>query len=100
MLLEHGHDVFPVSPKGDDVLGQTGHTSLADLERDIDTLTVYVNPTRLAPLVDEILSLGPKRVILNPGTESDDVEASLSKAGIDVLRACTLVLLSTGQFES
>jgi hypothetical protein len=46
-----------------------------------------------------MIILGPDRVIMNPGTESDEIEEELNARGIAVLRACTLVMLRTGQFE-
>jgi hypothetical protein len=45
-----------------------------------------------------ILSLKPKRIIFNPGTENDELENLATKQGIEVLEACTLVLLSTAQY--
>lgn len=99
MLDEHGHEVFPISPRGETIDGHPGYKSLGDIEPRVDTLTLYLNPTRLAPLRDEILEHAPRRVIFNPGTESDQLEQQLREAGIETIRACTLVLLSTGQFE-
>jgi hypothetical protein len=65
---------------------------------DIHTVTLYVNPANQIPFVDYILSLKPKRVIFNPGTENDAFENQLSQQGIEVLEACTLVMLNTGQY--
>jgi hypothetical protein len=45
-----------------------------------------------------MINLGPDRVIMNPGTESDELEEELNGKGIAVLRACTLVMLRTDQF--
>ena len=100
LLAEHGHRVFPVSPGGGEIRGVIGYGSVADLPADesIDTLTLYVNPVRLEPLIDDILAKNPRRVIFNPGTESDSAAKRFRDAGIEVLEACTLVLLETGQF--
>lgn len=97
-LLQHGHEVLPISPNGDDILDQKGYKSYSDIDSDIDTLTIYVNSERLAPLLDDILAAPPKRAIFNPGTESPDAEKRLEDAGVEVLEACTLVLLGTGQY--
>ena len=66
----------------------------------MDTLTVYVGPRHIGPLIDDIVVAGPRRVILNPGTESPELERVLERHGIPYLEACTLVLLATGQFET
>jgi hypothetical protein len=65
---------------------------------DIDTVTLYLNPTRQKEYYDYILSLHPKRIIFNPGTENDELIALAEEKGIEAMEACTLVLLSTGQY--
>jgi len=40
----------------------------------------------------------PNKVILNPGTANDEFYDILRRNDIEVLVACTLVLLSTGQY--
>lgn len=64
----------------------------------IDTVTLYLNPTRQKEYYDYILSLHPKRIIFNPGTENEELEALAAANGIATAEACTLVLLSTGQY--
>jgi len=65
---------------------------------EIDTVTLYVNPANQKPYYDYILSLNPRRIIFNPGTENDELVKMAETAGILTLKACTLVLLSTGQY--
>ena len=64
----------------------------------IDTVTLYINPLHQKAYYDYILSLGPRRLIFNPGTENDELASLAKNNGIDCLNACTLVLLSTGQY--
>jgi predicted CoA-binding protein len=66
--------------------------------RDIDTVTLYLNPKNQKPYYDYILSLKPKRIIFNPGAENDELSKLAEQNGIKVMEACTLVLLSTGQY--
>lgn len=65
---------------------------------DVDTVTLYLNPGHQEPYYDYILSLKPRRIIFNPGAENDELEHLAAKNGIDVLEACTLVMLGTGQY--
>ena len=65
---------------------------------DIDTITLYLNPENQKPFYDYILSLKPKRIIFNPGTENSELETLAEEAGIQTIEACTLVMLRTGQF--
>jgi uncharacterized protein len=64
----------------------------------VDTVTLYLNPTAQQEYYDYIFSLNPKRIIFNPGTENVDFAARASARGIEALEACTLVLLSTGMY--
>jgi predicted CoA-binding protein len=64
----------------------------------VDTVTLYLNPTRQEPYYDYILGLKPRRIIFNPGTENPELEMLASEAGIECMEACTLVMLSTGQY--
>ena len=65
---------------------------------DLDTITLYVGPSRQADLFDWVVSLAPKRVIFNPGTENPAFFSHLREHGIEPVMACTLVMLSTAQY--
>ena len=98
MLVSHGYYVVPVNSVHKEIEGITTVSRLTEVTETIDTLTIYVGPQHIKPLIDDIISLRPGRVILNPGTESFDLESVLSQCNIHTLKACTLVLLATGQF--
>jgi uncharacterized protein len=61
-------------------------------------VTLYLNPANQKEYYDYILSLNPKRIIFNPGAENPELEALAVANGIEPVEACTLVLLSTGQY--
>lgn len=65
---------------------------------DVDTITLYLNAGNQIPYYDYILSLQPRRIIFNPGAENEELKAKAEAAGINCMYACTLVLLSTGQY--
>ena len=96
-LVAHGHEVVPIGIKKGRVAGLDIITEHPALEQ-VDTITMYINPQRQPAYYDYILSLHPKRVIFNPGTENDELEEMLQQQGIQTMEACTLVMLSTGQF--
>ena len=97
-LCDAGHRVIPVNPALQTIEGLPVAKSLGEIREVVDTLTLYVGPQRSGPMIDDILRLAPKRVILNPGTESPELAAALDRAGIPHLEASTLVMLQTGQF--
>lgn len=101
-LLEHyGHKPLLVHPNLKEIEGHKVYSSLTELSKDfpqVDTLTVYISPMLSNKIIDEIANFKTKRVIFNPGTENDALEAALAKKGVEFERACTLVLLNTDQF--
>lgn len=98
MLKQYGHHPVPVSPKMKVLEGLPVFASLSAITQPIDTLTMYVGPERSKSLAEEIIKLNPKRVIFNPGSENPELQKTLEENDIDVLEACTLVLLRTNQF--
>ena len=64
----------------------------------VDTVTLYLNPKRQVELYDYILGLKPKRIIFNPGTENIELVELAAAQGIETEIACTLVMLSVGNY--
>jgi predicted CoA-binding protein len=98
MLKENGFEPIPIHPAGHEVDGITGLKSLDEINGPIDTLTVYVNAVVSSAEKANILRLKPRRVIFNPGAENPALATELREAGIEVVEACTLVLLRTEQY--
>ena len=98
MLRAHGHRAIPVNPAFDEVLGETCYRTIADVPEKVDTVTMYLGKQRSDPLIDEVVAAKPRRIIMNPGAENDDLAEKAEAAGIEVDYACTLVLLQTGAF--
>lgn len=98
LLSEKGHTVFPIHPALAEIDGHLVFKRLSDVPVPMDTVTMYVSPAHQGTLADELLAAAPRRVIFNPGTENPELEQRLAEGGIDVVQACTLVMLRTGQF--
>lgn len=96
-LRAHGHTVVALGKNKGQVGDVTIQTERLPFE-DIDTITLYINPSLQKDYVDYLLSLKPKRIIFNPGAENESFERAAKEQGVATLPACTLVLLSTGQF--
>ncbi len=64
----------------------------------IHTVTLYLNPKHQKEYYNYIISLHPKRVIFNPGTENSTFYTLLKQHDIFFEEACSLVLLSTNQY--
>jgi uncharacterized protein len=96
-LRNNGHPVIAIGKKPGKVAdveiekGQHPHSG-------VDTVTLYLNPLHQKMYYDYIVSLNPKRIIFNPGTENNELAVLAHNNGIKTLEACTLVMLSTGQY--
>jgi predicted CoA-binding protein len=99
MLREYDHEVVPMGIKQGEVAGK----EILDIRKKpaingVDTVTLYIGPRHQPEWYDYILSLKPKRIIFNPGTENDKFEQLAEENGIEALQACTLVLLRSHQY--
>lgn len=96
-LAAHGHPVVAIGLKEGSVAGVTIQKGSPEMD-DIDTVTLYLNPANQRPYYSYIISLQPRRIIFNPGTENPELEELAKENGIETLEACTLVLLSIGRY--
>lgn len=98
-LKKYGHDFVPVGIKKGELFGK----EILDLRKKpvidgVDTVTLYIGPQNQSEWYDYILSLKPKRIIFNPGTENFEFEKLANSAGIEVEASCTLVMLGVGNY--
>ena len=70
LLKQYGHKPVPVNPAFDEVLGEKCYPGIAAAPQPIDTVTLYLRSARSDPLIDEILSAKPRRIIMNPGAKT------------------------------
>ena len=96
-LKAHQHPVVAVGRREGNVNGISIHKDKI-AENDVDTVTLYLNPQNQVEYYDYILGLHPRRIIFNPGTENDELISKAEAQGIEPIIACTLVMLSTGQY--
>jgi predicted CoA-binding protein len=96
-LARHGHPIELVGQKEGKVAGATIHTDQPALG-EVHTVTLYVGTRNLPPLYDYILSLRPKRIIFNPGTENNELQQRAEAQGVETVYGCTLVMLATDQY--
>lgn len=98
-LQAHGQEFVPIGFKKGEVLGH----EILDLREKpdvgpVDTVTLYIGPKNQGEWEDYILSLQPRRIIFNPGAENPSLKSKAASAGIETLEACTLVMLSVGNY--
>lgn len=96
-LSRNEHEVIPVGIKKGAINGIEIQHGTPDVEG-LHTITLYLNPQRQVPYYDYIIGLNPKRIIFNPGTENPALIKLAREKGIEVEIACTLVMLSIGDY--
>lgn len=96
-LRDRGYDVAAIGARK----GQIGDVLISTGQPDIEgihTLSIYINPVHQLDLVPYLIRLRPLRIIFNPGSENKPIYRQLEEAGIQVVEACMLVMLSSRQF--
>jgi len=96
-LVAHNHEVVAFGLNEGEVEGVVIDVELKPY-KNIDTVTLYMNPNTQIEFYDYIISLHPNRVIFNPGAENPEFFTLLEENNINFEIACTLVLLSTNQY--
>jgi len=97
LLTDYGHEVVAIGQIKGKINGIQVHEDIIELE-DVDTVTLYLSPQKQVNYYDYILSLSPKRIIMNPGTENNEFKTMAQTKGIEIVEHCTLVMLNMGMY--
>ncbi len=97
LLVDKGHEVYAFGIKKGEIKS-TPITHEWPSKGSIDTVTLYLGPEAQKAYYNDIINLQPRRIIFNPGTENPTLESLANQHGIQTMEACTLVLLTTGQY--
>jgi predicted CoA-binding protein len=98
-LLSHNHEIVPIVIKSGQVFGvEIQNINERPKVDDVDTVTMYIGAVNQPAWEDYILSLDPKRIIFNPGTENPLFAKKAEEKGIETINACTLVMLGVGNY--
>jgi len=96
-LTANKHEVRAVGKKEGEIFGVKIY-AVNKIFSNIDTVTVYLNAKNQEEFYKYIIDLKPRRVLFNPGTENPFFEQLLTENNVAFERACTLVLLSIGEY--
>ncbi len=96
-LRANQHDVIAIG-RNKSIVADVVIETEPVIANDVDTVTLYLNPTLQKKYYDYILSLKPKRIVFNPGTENDELSELAFQNNIQPIMACTLVMLGTNQY--
>ena len=98
LLEKHGYDAIGLGRTP----GKVGSTDILNGKpelKNIHTVTLYLAEPHQFQYENYILeTIQPKRIIFNPGAENPGFHNRAKENSIEVIDACTLVMLNTGQY--
>ncbi len=96
-LKRHNYEVVPVGIRKGRIAGIDIIIGKPEID-DIHTVALYVGPARQKEYYDYIISLNPRRIIFNPGTENPELMELVENEGIEALEDCTLIMLNNDRY--
>ncbi|NCO61514.1 MAG: CoA-binding protein [Deltaproteobacteria bacterium CG_4_10_14_3_um_filter_51_14] len=82
-LISKGYDVVPVNPGQKEILGRKCYKSLSDIPFKVDMANLFINTSRVPPVVDEAIEKAVKVIWMQLGIAH---EQSAQKAGARGIR--------------
>ena len=89
---ERGDEVFPINPAQNEIEGLKTYASVLQVPGEIDVASFYVAPEIGLPVIEEVAQKGIKKVLLNPGAQSDELLQRCEELGIEATVACSIIL--------
>lgn len=93
-LLNSNYTTIPISKEYETILDEKVYSRLTDYEGKIDVVNFVVNPSIGIEVLDDVIEKGIKKIMLQPGTYSEEIVKKAEENGIEVLESCILVLLA------
>lgn len=92
-LIAHGYKIFPIYPKGEEILGQKVYRSLAEIPEPIDIVDVFRKPDAIPAVLEEVLKVkGIKTLWLQLGIVNNEAAERAKNAGLNVVQnRCTKI---------
>jgi predicted CoA-binding protein len=85
MLVNEGHNVIPVNPEADEVLGLRCYPSLRDVPGPVDVVDVFRRSDAAGEHVDEAIAIGARAVWLQLGVIDHAAAERAASAGLHVV---------------
>jgi predicted CoA-binding protein len=82
LLKDKGHKIVPVYPRAEEVHGEHGYKTLAEIPFQIDVVDCFVNSKLVGKVVDEAIEIGAKAVWLQLDVIDEAAVARAEAAGL------------------
>jgi predicted CoA-binding protein len=84
-LQSQGYRIIPINPRGGEILGEPALASLSDLDDPVDVVDVFRPSAEADEVARAAVSIGPKVLWFQPGTETEEAIRVASEAGLEVV---------------
>jgi len=85
LMQAYGYHIIPVRPATDEVLGERAYPDLSRVDKPVDLVNVFLNPSRLDALVDTCIELRVPTIWFQEGVVNDAAALRARQAGIQVI---------------
>jgi hypothetical protein len=91
-LLRAGYEVYPVNPRGGELLGKQVYPDLNSIPQKIDVVVMVVPPKVAQTILLQVKVLNITKVWFQPGSESDEAIQFCQEHGIDYMHNSCLIM--------
>jgi uncharacterized protein len=84
-MIAQGYDIIPINPGQHEILGQTCYKTIADIPFPVDMANLFLNPTRIPPVVDQAIAKGVPVIWMQMGVVHNTAAQKAREAGIQVV---------------
>lgn len=84
-LKKRGFEIFPVHPSVGEVEGIGCYPDLKSVHEKVEALFVSIHPKKVIPLLEEVASLGFKKIWLQQGSNSKEVQEAIARLQLQVV---------------
>lgn len=92
LLQDKGHRIFPVYPRAEQVHGEVGYKTLAEIPEQVDVVDCFVNSNLVGKVVDEAIAIGAKAVWLQLDVIDEEAIGRAQAAGLlTVMNRCPAI---------
>ena len=84
-LMEQGYEIVPVNPGRKEILGKRCYKTLKDIPFQVDLVDIFLNPTRVPPVVDQAIDIGADVIWMQLGVVHKASAKKARDVGIQVV---------------
>ena len=85
-LQEHGFRVIPVTPRYDEILGETCYPRLSDIPDAVDVVDCFRRAPEIPAIAEDAIAIGAKVLWMQLGIRNAEAAARAEAAGLEVVQ--------------